>query len=250
MAGLNNFWNAVEKLAGRRIKTSDFDHDGARPEGIVDGGFEGLFWNNKGPVVHKWIHYLPIYERHLAQYRGSSVRFLEIGVSKGGSLQMWREYFGPDATIFGVDIDPTCSKFDGIAGQVRIGSQDDASFLASVVDEMGGVDVILDDGSHDSRHIRASLAALYPRLENGGLYMIEDLNCAYWPLWSGGYRRRISFMTDIKQMIDDMHHWYHGRGQGIAATADALSAMHIYDSIVVLEKRLVERPSHIEVGSL
>ena len=71
--------------------------------------FEGLFWNHKGKIVHKWQHYLPIYEKFLKKYKNEPIKFLEIGVAEGGSLSLWRKYFGANATIFGVDIDPRCS---------------------------------------------------------------------------------------------------------------------------------------------
>lgn len=224
-----------------------FAFTGAPPEG-PKSDLERLFWQNEGPVVHKWLHYLPIYERYFAQFRGRPIRFLEIGVFKGGSLRMWRDYLGPEAVICGIDIDPGCAAFDGQAGMVRIGSQDDPDFLRSVVDDMGGVDVVLDDGSHDSRHIRASLDALYPRLAEGGVYMIEDLHCAYWPEWSGGYDAPESFMNDVKRMVDDIHHWYHEHGEAVRATAGHLAGLHVHDSIVVLEKRSSDRPAHHMVG--
>ena len=47
--------------------------------------------------------------------------------------------------IYGIDIDPACAAFDGIDAQVRIGSQADPDFLRRVVQEMGGVDVVLAD---------------------------------------------------------------------------------------------------------
>ena len=121
-----------------------------------------LFWSNSGTIVHKWHHYLPIYDRYFSRFRGTPVRMLEIGVSKGGSLKLWRDYFGVKATIFGIDIDPACAVYDGQHASVRIGSQDDSGFLRSVIAEMGGVDLILDDGSHMGRHIRASLDVLFP----------------------------------------------------------------------------------------
>ncbi len=93
---------------------------------------------------------------------------LEIGVSKGGSLALWRKALGDRATIFGIDIDPKCAEFDGKFAKVRIGSQADASFLKSVVDEMGGVDLVLDDGSHVASHQRASF-------EGSSLFQVGEL---------------------------------------------------------------------------
>src|SRR5262245_27995053 len=82
------------------------------------------FYENDGPLVHKWRHYLSIYDRHLSAFCNTPARFLEIGVSDGGSLRMWRQYFGSKAVIFGIDIDPRCAFLDGQDGSVRIGSQD------------------------------------------------------------------------------------------------------------------------------
>ena len=76
---------------------------------------------------------------------------------------MWRKYFGESAIIFGIDIDPSCAKFNGIAGQVRIGSQIDKIFLDSVISEMGGVDIILDDGSHHMNNIAPTFKHLFPQ---------------------------------------------------------------------------------------
>ena len=120
-----------------------------------------IFVNNEGYPVHKWHHYIPIYERYFSSFRDQPLRFLEIGVFRGGSLKMWREYFGPEAVIYGVDNDPQCARYDGQHGEVRIGSQDDEKFLLSVVEEMGGVDIVLDDGSHQVKHLKKSFNVLF-----------------------------------------------------------------------------------------
>ncbi len=243
---------SISELKARYRATggiTSFAHDGDRPDSAgPTTAMEDLFWSNDGPLVHKWHHYLPIYDRYLAPWRGRPVRMLEIGVSRGGSLEMWRRYLGPQAILFGIDIDPACAKFDGQAAQVRIGSQDDSQFLKTVVAEMGGVDIILDDGSHISRHIRASLDTLYPLLSEGGIYLVEDLHACFWQNYGGGYRRPGSFIEAVKTMIDDMHHWYHDQGQRTAATAGHLGAVHVYDSIVVLEKTAVAPPRHSRRG--
>jgi hypothetical protein len=216
---------------------------------FVSPTFEELFWSHSGDIVHKWIHYLPIYQQFFQNSQGQPVRMLEIGVSKGGSLDMWRKFFGDEAVIFGIDIDPECKKFNDKSAQVRIGSQDDRDFLKSVVDEMGGVDIVLDDGSHVSSHIRTSFEVLFPLLSENGTYMIEDLHAAYWENYGGGYQTPKSFFTDISQMVDDMHHWHHPHGQKIDACANSLASLHVYDSVVVLNKSTQPKPRHVRVGT-
>ena len=233
----------ISKFKFNSNKTSDIKKD-------ISGKYEHeselleIFTTNKKFIVHKWHHYIPIYDRYFGSFRGKEIRFLEIGVSKGGSLQMWRKYFGDDAVIFGIDINPECGKFNGQAGQVRIGSQIDEIFLTSVIKEMGGVDIILDDGSHHMEHVPATLKYLFPHLSYGGIYMIEDLHTAYWESFGGGYRSKNNFFGFIMDVVDDIHHWYHAKGLKEATISTDCSGIHIHDSIVVLEKNKVYKPVH------
>lgn len=248
MTGLNRLIADVKRRLSGVSRLRQYMLTSPRPVTPEMSDLERIFWSTEGQVVHKWLHYLPLYDRYLARYRGTPVRMLEIGVYKGGSLHLWREYLGPQAVIFGIDINPGCAAFDGIDGQVRIGSQADAGFLAGVIREMGGVDIVLDDGSHVGRHIRASLDTLYPLLADDGLYLIEDVHTAYSRRYDGRLSRH-NVMRLLGRLTDDMHHWYHGKGQRIAATADHLIGLHIHDSIVVLEKGSKAPPAHIQVGS-
>ncbi len=210
---------------------------------------EKLFYTNKDRIVDKWTHYLPIYDRHLAKYRDSNFKMLEIGVFKGGSLQLWRKYFGPNATIFGIDIDPDCAGYVDVPNQVRIGSQADPDFLHKVVNEMGGIDVILDDGSHIAEHQMASFKALFPLLADGGMYIIEDLHTSYWAGgFQGGFRRSGTGIELVKALIDDMHGWYHPFSPKLAPR-EVVSAVHFYDSIAIIEKTPREKPMRIKVGA-
>ena len=213
----------------------------ARDAGAPRSELERIFYAHKGRLIHKWAHYFSIYERHLNAYRNTPVRMLEIGVSQGGSLEMWRAYFGGNATIFGVDIDAKCADRVDAPNQVRIGSQDDPEFLKSVVAEMGGVDIVLDDGSHVAEHQAASYNALFPLLSDGGLYMIEDLHTSYWRSFGGGYRRRGAGIEFLKDMVDDMHSWYHTH-PARTPYRDQVGGVHMYDSIAVIDKQLQTRP--------
>jgi len=150
--------------------------------------------------------------------------------------------------IFGIDIDPKCAQFNGQAGQVRIGSQDDPIFLESVINEMGGVDLILDDGSHHMDHIQTTLNYLFPKLSDGGSYMIEDLHTAYWKNYGGGYRSKSNFFGFVSDLVDDMHHWYHLNKVKQPSVSNHCASIHIHDSIVVIEKDRVFAPTHSEIS--
>lgn len=234
---------AVAKFADLALTDAEAQaHRSANP-----GPLEALFFANKGRLAHKWLHYLPIYDRVLAPYRDTAPTMLEIGVSFGGSLEMWRDYFGPKATIFGIDIDPECAKRFDPPNQVRIGSQADPAFLESVIAEMGAPDIILDDGSHMAPHQIASFKTLWPHLKVGGLYMIEDCHTAYWPWFDGGYRRPGTAIELAKALIDDMHGWYHGREQAFAEREE-IGSVQVFDSIMIIEKVDRLRPGHYKTG--
>lgn len=219
-----------------------------RDKYAYDGELLEHYTSVSGAVVHKWHHYIPLYDRYFARFRGRPIRFLEIGVRFGGSMEMWRKYFGPDALLYGIDIDPACAAFDGKAAHIRIGSQADTGFLHKVIDEMGGVDVVLDDGSHLMEHVPVTLEALFPRLEQGGVYMIEDLHTAYLRRFNGGFRAKANFFNTVRRVFDDMHHWYHKRDLHFPDFGGAVSGVHVHDSVVVLEKDAVHRPVHSWVG--
>jgi len=212
------------------------------------GELEKLVFRHKGQVLHKWLQFPVIYEKEFAIYQNTAVKMLEIGVFKGGSLELWRKYFGHEAAIFGIDINPECATYCDAPNQVRIGSQADPDFLHSVIEEMGAPDIILDDGSHVASHQKASFRCLFPKLKVGGLYVIEDLHTAYWPgFYEGGYRRKGTAIELAKSLVDDMHGWYHDKGERFAGKSE-IASVRFYDSIVVIEKGEIAMPQHIKVS--
>ena len=206
------------------------------------------FLTNQGAVIHKWEHYFPIYERYFQPWRNRSVTFLEIGVAKGGSLGMWRRALGPLARIVGIDIDPKCRRHEAPGVFVRIGDQSDPGFLQSVIDEFGAPDIVLDDGSHQMTHIRASFDFLYPRLPKNGVYMVEDLHTAYWKEYGGGLNEPASFIAHAKSLIDRLNA-DHSRG---ALAPDAFThdtfSIAFYDSVIVFEKGQAWRKESLAIG--
>lgn len=201
--------------------------------------------------VHKWHHYFDIYTKHFEAYRNRPIRMLEIGVYRGGSLRMWKDYFHPDSTIVGIDIDKTCKDHE-IADRkvfVRIGSQADPAFLTEVADEFGPFDIILDDGSHKTHHQNVSFGALFRgALADGGCYMVEDVHTNYWVKHIDS---EDTFIDLSKQMVDMIHepyfdrketHFRHGHPDAVkqmelSYLAANIGSIAFYDSIVVFDKK-------------
>jgi hypothetical protein len=235
---------------GERPKNRFLSLLGPALPGLPTGNdLEALLYRRKGRRADKWQHYLAVYDRFFAPFRDKAPRLLEIGVNDGGSLALWRKYFGPAATIVGLDIDETCREVgDGIA-RVVIGDQTDAALLRQIVAEMGGVDIVIDDGSHVAAHQRASLDVLFPLLAEGGLYVCEDLHTSYWTGFGGGYRDPNGFIELVKDTIDQLHEWYHPERPGPDATRREVKGIHIFDSIVVFEKARIERPFRVLSGT-
>lgn len=202
------------------------------------------FVDNPGRFMLKWLHYFDIYERHFSAFRDREITFLEIGVFHGGSLQMWKNFFGPKARIIGVDINPQCKAFEEDQITIEIGSQEDRTFLKVLAAKYGPFDIVLDDGGHTMSQQIITMEELYPNVKQDGLYVCEDLHTSYWRDWGGGFRQPWTFIEHAKRLIDDIHAWHSHDPESFQPTPFTRSAygLHFYDSILVIEKRLMTPP--------
>ncbi|CAF1181467.1 unnamed protein product [Didymodactylos carnosus] len=166
-------------------------------------------------LVH---HYTRFYERYFRAYRGTNVKLLEIGLGcgmswgVGVSAAMWREYFGPKATIHFLEYDKTCGeKWMLERGQklnvtMHYGSQDDVPFLKAFAGKHTKMfDVIIDDGGHRMTHQINSLTVLFPTIvRSGGVYAIEDIYTSYRSNYGGQYLNSSTLIEFLKRLLDDM----------------------------------------------
>lgn len=195
------------------------------------------FLDNPGKQIRKWGHYFSIYERHFGRFRGESERpivMLEIGVQAGGSLQMWKEYFGKNSVILGIDINPECKIHDDDDIEVFIGSQDDPALIDSIF-SFYDIDIVLDDGSHKMDHMIKSFELIYHRMEPDGIYMVEDTHTCYSPAHGGGLNNENSFIEFSKKKIDELHGAY--ETQLYTDFTRSTGQIVFYDSIIVFERQ-------------
>jgi hypothetical protein len=129
-----------------------------------------------GPGIWKWRHYFDVYDRHLGRFRDRPVRVLEIGIYSGGSLQMWRNYFGPGCEIYGIDIESACRAYENESVRVFIGDQGDRNFWTRFKQEIQAVDIVIDDGGHLPEQQIVTFEELLPHLRPGGVYICEDIH--------------------------------------------------------------------------
>jgi cephalosporin hydroxylase len=209
------------------------------------------FKNNTGRLIHKWIHYFDIYDRHFSTYRGRSITVLEIGVSHGGSLQMWKKYFGRRARIIGMDVDERTRKLAEPRVEIVIGDQSSREFMRELAVTHGPFDIVIDDGGHTMEQQIVSFEELWPHVRNGGTYLVEDLHTSYWPEFGGGHLNPDSFIEYAKRIIDAQHAWHAREGDGLEVNdmTRTVRGMHAYDSIIVFDKAEVTAPYHEQIGT-
>ena len=204
---------------------------------------EKYFVNNKKRVIYKFHHYFEIYERHFARLRGKDICVVEIGVGDGGSLQMWKDYFGPTARVVGMDVtvDPKLVQ-EGI--EVVYGDQGKWDDLNRLTQYLGRpIDILIDDGSHRCLDQIKTFEFLFPMIADGGVYLCEDLQTSYQEQFGGGFLRPGSFVARLKELVDEMNAWAAEPATGQIKTDFTRTGYSIsfYPFAVAIEKRRMDQ---------
>lgn len=147
--------------------------------------------------------YFQVYTDLLASYRNRPFTFVEVGILNGGSLFMWRDYFGPQARIIGIDFNPLAQRWEKDGFEIHIGSQSDPGFWEKFFAAVGPVDVVLDDGGHTYEQQIVTVHECIPHIKDGGLMIVEDTHTSYFKDY--GYPTRYSFIEWAKKLIDNIN---------------------------------------------
>lgn len=221
-----------------------------------------LYAAHRGKVSDRWDLYIDVYDRVLAPLRDKPIDLLEVGVQNGGSLEIWAKFFPNARTLTGCDVDPRCAAlaFDDPRIAVVVGAVNTMEAARPILERSPFFDVIIDDGSHVSRDIVMTFRNYFGRVKPGGLFIIEDLHCAYLAGWGGGLREPASAMGFLKLLVDGLHHAYWKGEADFGALAGAflppeakadvglatdIASIAFYDSVCVIEKRLATASARI-----
>jgi len=214
---------------------------------------EKYFNQNTGRVIHKWHHYFDIYDRHFSKYRNKDIVILEIGTFQGGSLQMWKNYFGKRAKIYGIDINPNCKEVEEENIKILIGSQSDREFLRKVKLDIPPLDILIDDGGHTMLQQIITYEELFSHIKPDGVYLCEDLHTSYMTEFGGGLKRKGTFIEYSKNFIDYINAAHYSTKElfNFDSENEHVSSLCYYDSILVIEKQPVKKIlSSTETGTI
>ena len=227
--------NAVWFLRGltRTETLAEAEASSTPPQSDLQHYFDGI---QTGPGIWKWKHYFEVYERHFSKFRNNPVNVLEIGIYSGGSLEMWKSYFGAGCTVYGVDIEESCRAYEAQGIRVFIGDQADRNFWRQFKQDAPKIDIVIDDGGHLPIQQLTSFEELFPHLRPGGVYLCEDL--------SGKMHRFSAYVSGLSAQL---HAWADGnedfanneRRLSVKTTPFqcAVHSIHVYPFIAIIEKR-------------
>lgn len=180
--------------------------------------------NTKGPGIWKVKHYFDVYHRHFSRFVGKETKLLEIGVYSGGSLKMWRTYLGERSHIYGMDVEAACRAYEDERISIFIGDQEDRATWKRFREQVGAIDVLIDDGGHTVEQQRVTLEETLPHLNPGGVYLCEDVH--------GPYNKFAEYAASLVHELN-----------GVEAPSPAFQAaifsIHFYPHMVVIEKNAV-----------
>ncbi len=203
-------------------------------------------------LIHKWNHYIEIYDQYLSKYRNTEVTVLEIGVSQGGSIDMWKEYFGSKLRFYGIDINPQSTKFNESNIEILIGRQEDRDFWREVKNKIPKVDILIDDGGHTMIQQITTFEEMFDHVKDDGIYICEDTHTSYLYAYHGAYKRKDTFIEYSKNFIDYLHAWFSENKLRLSVNnfTKHVYGIHYYTNMVVIEKKNMLQPLDIEKGKV
>jgi Methyltransferase domain len=185
--------------------------------------------HKEGRGIWKWIHYFDIYHRHFSRFIGRDVHVVEVGIYSGGSLAMWRHYFGAKCHVYGIDITDACKSYEDGSTRVFIGDQADRAFWRRFKDSVPHVDILIDDGGHRPEQRIVTLEEMLPHLRPGGVYLCEDIR--------GDLNR---YTTYVHGLATQLNSWVRkSTEKGVIACTpfqSAIQSIHLYPFVSVIER--------------
>jgi cephalosporin hydroxylase len=188
-----------------------------------------IFKESKYSTI-KYKNYFSIYSKLFEKYVNKKITFVEIGILNGGSLFAWKKYFGKNAKIIGIDLNPDAKKFEKYGFKIFIGDQADPKFWKNFFKKENSIDIVLDDGGHTNKQQIITTNSCIPNINDGGMLVIEDTHTSY----QKGFNNpsKYSFINYSKKIIDDINYRFPKLGSFKNSLNNKIYSVEFFESIV------------------
>ena len=199
-------------------------------------------------ITHHQYH--KIYDFFLQNLYDKKGSMVEIGVQNGYSIQMWLELF-PYMYVHGVDINNDGSGDRFTIHTLDQSNEEQLNQLAMKL-KMESVYFINDDGSHIPEHQLLTFNILFPLLQNGGVYIMEDIETSYWTKGDiygyptqYGYKHPKSIVEIFKDCADIVNREYTGYRESPVQHHNLIDSITFSKNCIIIVKKYSEPRPYI-----
>jgi hypothetical protein len=190
-------------------------------------------FNDSPYLSTKHSSYFYAYEKIFSRFVNKRIIFVEVGILNGGSLFMWRKYFGNNARIIGIDNNPKAKIWEKEGFEIFIGDQGDKNFWDNFKKKIGQIDILLDDGGHTDIQQATTLFCCAKNIKDGGVLVIEDTHASY--LKEFGNPSKLSFINLTYHLVNLLNFRSGALRENIKTLTLPVVEIRYFESIIAFE---------------
>jgi len=180
----------------------------------------------------KWNNYFGIYENIFKKYINKKITFVEVGIGSGGSLFMWRKFFGSKARIIGIELNPEAKKLEKHGFEIFIGDQADPIFWKKFFKKVGKINILLDDGGHKNIQQITTFMESIKFIKDDGKIIVEDTHTSYMKKKGFKNPSKYSFINFCFFLVENLHRRNPMTNKNLNYFSKKIKQINFYDSIV------------------
>ena len=196
----------------------------------------------------KWSNYFEIYENLFKRFKNKKITLVEVGVGNGGSLFMWRNYFGKKAKIIGVELNPEAKKLEKNGFKIFIGDQSTPNFWKSFYKKIGKIDILIDDGGHTNLQQITTLMESINYINHDGMIVVEDTHTSF--MKNKGFKNpsKFSFINFTSSIVETLHRRNPMIKKKLNYLSKIVNSVEYFDSITVINiaKKKLSKSKNLE----
>ncbi len=200
----------------------------------------------------KWNNYFEIYEKLLSKFKNKKITIVEVGVGDGGSLYMWKSFFGKKSRVIGIELNPDSKKLKKDGFEIFIGDQSDKEFWRKFYKRVGKIDVLIDDGGHTNIQQITTLVESIKFIKDNGLIIIEDTHTSFMKKKGFGNPSNYSLINFSSSLIENIHRRNPNLLKKMNDFSKKIYSIEYFDSIVAfkINSKLCKKTKNLENNTL